>query len=91
MTLKSKDIIPLGHVKLADGTKDIYPMSDLFLMHMFSNPDNWEALKLTANLIIDAYKKQEPNTRLKTIEGNVNVITQYKHLLSTDGKSEKFI
>jgi len=89
MALKSKDKTPIGHIKLTDGVKAIYPMNDLFLMHMFSNPDNWEALKLTANLIIDAYKQKKPTSKLKPIEGSVNVITQYKYLLSTDGKTTK--
>jgi len=81
--------IPLGYVDLPNGAKAIYPMNDIFLNFTFENATHWEALRLTVNLIIEAYKQQNPNTIIKPIEGAMKVRTQFQHLLNTDSKTSK--
>ena len=84
MDYKSK--IPLGYVELTDGSKAIYPMNDIFLNYLFEAPENWEALRLTANILLDAYIIISPETTVKPIKGSVKVRTQFRHLLSTNTK-----
>ena len=40
---------PLGYIELDNGTKAIMPLNDLFLCHMFQNPENWEVLRVSVN------------------------------------------
>jgi len=78
---------PLGYIELENGAKPIYPMNDIFLNYTFDNPANWENLRTTVNLIIEANKNNNPTTTLKPIEGNIKVSTQFKHLLTTQNKT----
>ena len=82
-----KNITPLGYVELASGAKAIYPMNDIFLNYTFEDATYWEALRLAVNLLIDAYKQQKPDTKVKLIEGNIKVRTQFRHLLDSDEKT----
>jgi len=79
--MSSKNTTPLGYVELVNGSKAIYPMNDIFLNFTFENSAHWEALRLAINLLIEAYKQQKPDTKVKPIEGNIKVRTQFKHLL----------
>ena len=45
--MKVKNKTPLGYVVLANGTKEIYPMNDIFLNYTCEEAANWEALRLT--------------------------------------------
>ena len=76
-----KDTTPLGYIELANGSKAIFPMNDIFLNFTFENTTHWEALRLAVNLLIEAYKKQKPDSKVKPIEGNIKVRTQFQHLL----------
>ena len=87
MTIKNKT--PLGYVVLANGTKAIYPMNDIFLNYTFEEAANWEALRLTINLLIDAYRQIKPDSKIKLITGNVKVRTQFKHLLNIYLKTKR--
>ena len=76
--------IPLGYVELPDKSKAIYPMNDIFLNYTFQDSAHWEALRIIVNTIIEAYIKECPATSIKPIKGNIQVRTQFKHLLSSD-------
>jgi len=76
-----KATTPLGYVDLANGSKAIYPMNDIFLNYTFEDIAHWEALRLAVNLLIEAYKQQKPETKVKLIEGSIKVRTQFQHLL----------
>jgi len=80
--MASKDTTPLGYVELANGSKAIFPMNDIFLNFTFEDASHWEALRLAVNLLIEAFKKQKPDTKVKPIEGNIKVRTQFQHLLN---------
>ena len=80
---------PLGYVELDNGQKAIYPMNDIFLNYTFEKTANWESLRLTVNLIIEAYRQLKPDTKLKPVTGKIQVRTQFKHMLSTDGKTTR--
>jgi len=82
--MAAKNSVPLGYVDLPDGSKAIYPMNDIFLNYTFEDVEYWEALRLTANLIIAAYKQYKPTTKVKTITGDIKVRTQYQHLFRKD-------
>ena len=79
--MTSKDTTPLGYVELANGSKAIYPMNDIFLNFTFEVEEHWEALRLAVNLLIEAYKQQNPDTKAKLIKGSIRVRTQFQHLL----------
>ena len=64
-------------------------MNDIFLNFTFEDATNWEALRLAVNLLIEEYKKQNPDTQLKPVEGEIKVRTQFRHLLNTDDKTAK--
>ena len=85
----TNDKTPLGYVELPGGSKAIYPMNDIFLTFTFEDAAHWEALRIAVNLIIDAYIRANSATMLKPIMGNIKVRTQFKHLLSTDGKTTR--
>ena len=85
----TNDKTPLGYVELPGGSKAIYPMNDIFLTYTFEDAAHWEALRIAVNLIIDAYIQANPATMVKPILGNIKVRTQFKHLLSTDGKTTR--
>ena len=84
-----KNAIPLGFVELANGSKAIYPMNDLFLTYTFEDASNWESLRLAVNLVIDSYRGTKPDTSVKPIEGRISVRTQFRHLLSIDWKTTR--
>ena len=78
--------IPIGYMELANGSKPIYPMDDLFLNYTFERHEHWEALRSIINLIIRAYQQLHPNTKLKSIEGAIQVRTQFHQLMTMDEK-----
>jgi len=80
--MESKDRKPLGYIELTDGLKAIYPMNDIFLNYNFENTENWEDLRLIVNLFIEEFIKLNPDTRVEIIEGELEVRTQFKHLLN---------
>lgn len=84
-----KNTVPLGHVELPDGSIAIRAMNNLFLNYTFENSANWEALRLVVNIFIDAYKRMNPDTTASTIDGNIEVRTQFQHLLKSDGKTTR--
>jgi len=85
----SKNVTPLGYVKLGNELKAIYPMNDIFLNYTFEEPANWEALRLIVNLLIDEYSKKKLDTKIKPIGGNIKVRTQFRHLLKADEKTTR--
>ena len=87
--MASKDTIPLGYVELENGSKAIYPMNDIFLNYTFENASHWEALRLAINLLIDAYRQHQPSTKVRPIEGKIEVRTQFRYLLDVDGKTTR--
>ena len=89
MPQKHAELIPLGFVELSNGKKAIYPMNDIFLNFTFQNPAHWEALRLAINILIHDFNKQNPDIEVKPITGKIEVRTQFKHLLDTDGKKTK--
>ena len=74
--------IPLGYIELDNGAKAITPMNDLFLNYLFENPENWEALRNTVNIMLDEYKSRNPATKAALVTGKIKVETQYKYLSS---------
>ena len=76
-----KNATPLGYIELPDGSKAIYPMNDIFLNYTFENATNWEALRLTVNIIIEAYRLINPNTKASPITGAIKVRTQFRQLV----------
>ena len=76
--------IPLGYIELENGAKPIYAMNDIFLNYIFDNEENWEALRLLLNIMLDAYKQIMPSTMLDLVEGEIKVETQYKYLLNVE-------
>ncbi|MDR0273515.1 MAG: hypothetical protein LBI27_09390 [Clostridiales bacterium] len=79
--MTSNNKTPLGFIELSNGAKAIFPMNDFFLTYTFEKPEHWESLRLTVNLMIEAYKKFKPETRIKPITGKIKVETQFKHLM----------
>ena len=75
---------PLGYIDLADGRKAIFPMNDIFLNYTFESPEYWEALHTAANMVIDAFILENPDTSAKLIEAIAKVRTQFRHLLGID-------
>ena len=82
--MASANKTPLGYVELENGTLAIYPMNDIFLNYTFEDSAYWEALRLAVNLLIEAYRREKPDTMVKQIKGSIKVRTQYRHLLGTD-------
>ena len=80
--------IPLGYIELDNGIKAITAMNDLFLSHMFNNPENWEALRDSVNIILDKYKQINPDTTVTLVTGKIIVETQYKYLMSVDNTTK---
>ena len=72
---------PLGYIELDNGTKAITAMNDIFLNYMFNDPANWETLRETVNIIVEAYRHTNPDTAIAPINGKIIVETQYKYLL----------
>ena len=81
--MSDKPGTPLGYVELANGSKAIYPMNDIFLNYTFENPEYWDALRSIVNLIVAEYKQQKPDALVSLIKGNIKVRTQFRHLLNT--------
>jgi len=79
--MANENATPLGYIDLAGGSKAIYPMNDIFLNYTFENPEHWESLRLTANIIIASFRSKNPGTSATPIEGAVKVRTQFRHLL----------
>jgi len=75
---------PLGYIELPNGDMAIFPMNDVFLNYTFEDMEHWEALRLAVNLIIEAYMQLKPDTRLKTIDGDINVRTQFRQFLAAN-------
>ena len=80
--------IPLGYIELDNGTKAITAMNDLFLNYMFENPENWETLRNSVNIILNEYKRDNPSTNVAPVTGEIIVETQYKYLLSIDNTTK---
>ena len=87
--MASKNIMPIGYVELTNGSKAIFPMNDVFLNYTFEDVAHWEALRLSVNIFIDAYKRLKPDTQVQLIKGKIKVRTQFRHLLDIDGKTTR--
>ncbi|MCL2500883.1 MAG: hypothetical protein FWE90_11215 [Defluviitaleaceae bacterium] len=83
-----KKTTPIGYVELPNGSKAIYPMNDIFLNFTFENAAYWETLRTTVNLLIEAYRVHNPETRLKPIEGTIHVRTQFKHMVDINNTTK---
>jgi len=86
--MSEKKMTPLGYIELPTGPKAIYVLNDIFLNYTFEAPENWEALRLIVNIIIEAYKQVVTSTQLKPVTGTIEVKTQFKHFLD-DGKTTR--
>jgi hypothetical protein len=82
MKMASATKTPLGYVELENGSKAIFPMNDFFLTYTFEKPEHWESLRLTVNLLIEAYKQMKPESQVAPISGKIKVETQFRHLLN---------
>ena len=83
-----KNVVPLGYVELPSGTKDIYPMHDIFLTHMFRQRKYWETLRTIINTVLVDYCQNAPTTTLKPIAKRLKrVETQYAYLLDKKNKT----
>ena len=74
---------PLGYIELDNGTKEIYAMNDLFLNFTFEKDENWEDFRLMINILLEAYRKENPTTIVTLIEGEIHIETQYKFYINT--------
>ncbi|MCL2049600.1 MAG: hypothetical protein FWG87_12855 [Defluviitaleaceae bacterium] len=83
------NLTPLGYVELADGNLPIFPMNDIFINFTFQHINNWEALRLAINIFIERFQKEKPDTLLATINGEIGVKTQFKHLIGKDTKTSR--
>jgi len=72
---------PMGYIELSNGSKAIYPMNDIFLNYTFEKAAYWETLRTAINILIEAYALQQPKTKIKPIQGIIEVKTQYQYLL----------
>jgi len=73
---------PLGYIQLEDGEKKpISPMNDMFLNYFFKDAHTWEALRQIVNIFIGAFQKYKPDAKIEQIIGDIEVETQYQHLL----------
>jgi hypothetical protein len=88
--MASKKGKPLGYVELKSGAMAIFPMNDVFLNYTFERAEYWEALRLAVNLLIEAYKKLKPDTRLSPIEGEIEVKTQFRQFLAAENEKATF-
>jgi len=70
---------PLGIIELGTGPKEIFATNDFFLNFLFEDSARWEALRLIVNVIVEAYKGMTPATQVRTIDGDIQVETQYKY------------
>ena len=84
--MKRAEATPLGYVKLGNGDMAIFPMNDILLNFTFQFREYWEALRSIINIVIMRYKLDKPDTLLETIDGDIEVLTQYKFLLAKDPK-----
>ncbi|MCL2841458.1 MAG: hypothetical protein FWE05_11900 [Defluviitaleaceae bacterium] len=75
--MKNHERVPLGVLEINNVSKEIYPMNDYFLNYLFNNPESWEALRIIINILINKYKSFVPETRVKSVEGEIKVTTQY--------------
>ena len=87
--MPTKNAVPLGYVELPGGSLPIYPMNDIFLTFTFEDSAHWEALRLIVNIIVDAYKRENPDSYVTPIKGKIKVRTQFKYLLAADGKTTR--
>jgi len=69
----------LGYIELETGPKLITPMNDVFLNYIFQNEANWEQLRTMANIFYHAYIKTHADTKIKPIEGEITVKTQFPY------------
>ncbi|MCL2048708.1 MAG: DUF305 domain-containing protein [Defluviitaleaceae bacterium] len=80
---------PLGYVELADGSLPIFPMNDIFINFTFQHINNWEALRVAINIFIERFQKEKPDTLLGTINGEIDVKTQFKQLIGKNTKTAR--
>ena len=73
--------LPLGYIELESGLRPVYAFNDFFLNYTFDKKENWEALRLLVNAMLEAYAAECPGTELKPIKGEIVVTTQYKYYL----------
>ena len=78
--------LPLGHIELEDGKKPVYAFDDFFLNYTFENKDNWEALRLIINILLEAYTLECPRTVLEPITDDIIVTTQFKNYMKNQHK-----
>ena len=69
----------LGYIDLPTGPKAIKPMNDMFIRYTFENKENWEILKLIANIFYEDYKIKVKDTTVELISGNIKVKTQFEY------------
>ena len=72
---------PLGIIELETGLKEIFPTNDFFLNYMFDKPEYWEVLRNMVNIFVRKYKTQMPETKVCTIDGEIQVETQYSYYM----------
>lgn len=82
--MEYKNSKPLGYIKLPNKDMAIFPMNDVFLNFTFQNIEYWETLRTAVNLLIEAFKREVPETRLYPIEGGIEVRTQFKQLVAPE-------
>ena len=79
----------LGYIELESGKKPVKPMNDTFLNFTYSKQENWETLRLKANIFYEDYISNAANTRIKPIVGDIKVDTQYEYLLDEEKTTKR--
>ena len=81
--------LPLGHIQLESGKKPVYAFDDFFLNYTFDKKDNWEALRLIINILLEAYSLECPGTVLEPIMDDIIVTTQFKNYMKNQHKPKE--
>ena len=69
----------LGFIKLETGDKGISPLNDVFLSYTFQQEAYWETLRRMTNIFYEDYIANCSETKIKPIEGEIVVKTQFPH------------
>ena len=81
--------LPLGHIQLEGGKKPVYAFDDFFLNYTFEKKDNWEALRLIINILLEAYSLECPGTVLEPITDDIIVTTRFKNYMKNRHKPKE--
>ena len=81
--------VPLGYVEVPGGTIAVGAMNDVFANYHFAKKEHWEDLRKIANIYIEGYKNEYPQTSIEAIEGEITVDTQFVRFKNPDKKTDR--